>query len=83
MTHGQAVYSENGPDGIRIEGLDDVPSTIVWKKLIGWPSYGWLGATQLAQKGGDLGTFKGPDHNADTLALFGSSKFLLTFVGTG
>jgi hypothetical protein len=74
MTHGRWAFQGTNAQGESGVGLDDVKDSDAGLRFL--PAYGWKRAVQLARKGDSVGTqsFRAPDHNSDTLALFGSGK---------
>jgi hypothetical protein len=80
MTHGHSVYTKLGEGAEEDQmGLVDVdaPGGYLGLNIIPAAAYGWSKTTTLAKKGGRLGEINGPDNNADTLALFASSTYIL------
>lgn len=83
MTHGRAANPHWDDNGERIQlGLKDVltPGGYTGLNWVKAPAYGWNKAKALAAKGDRLGGPIAPDNNADTLALFASSRFACRFV---
>jgi hypothetical protein len=77
MTHGRSAFTGYDEDGLIVqEGLRDVyaPSGYLGLNIIKAAAYGWSKTTELAEKGNRAKDSERPDNNADTLALFGSSK---------
>jgi hypothetical protein len=81
MTHGRSAYATyNREREFDQEGLADVyaPSGYFGLNLIKAVAYGWSKTTELARKGNREKESESPDNNADTLALFGSSKYCVS-----
>jgi hypothetical protein len=77
MTHDRAAWTKAGSGGDEPEiGLDDVeiPSGYFGLHLVPAVAYGWDKTKTLAKQSKAMGTPNSPDNNADSLALFGSSK---------
>lgn len=86
MTHGRAAWTNSDTDGGDPEiGLDDVEvrSGYLGLHVIPAVAYGWDKTTKLAKESKVMGKSDSPDNNADSLALFGSSKCTVISIPVG
>ncbi|KAF1918941.1 hypothetical protein BDU57DRAFT_592946 [Ampelomyces quisqualis] len=78
MMHGRAAWKTYDDHRDLIEvGLNDVElkSGYFGLHMVKAVAYGWSKATKLASESKVMGSPESPDANADSLALFGSSKY--------
>lgn len=82
MTHGRSIYfTEDMLRAPEQEGLEDVasPKGYLSTGFFKIASYGWKRCVDLAKQKEFKDDRHKPENNADTYALFGSSKSLIEF----